>query len=189
VRHIDWSKAPEWAEGHALVAHHGITEAWINPEQYALVGAEDRTYAYGSDAGKSMYNFTRGQIQYITPRPDRWDGAGLPPVGSEVEAKILDGNGNLAWRKCRIVHHHPRNRGSAAVAHGNEELLAWADGFRPIRTPEQIAADERLHSIRNAITAINKSVEAYNESLVCSAAIRATVEAMVDAGYRKQATP
>lgn len=45
--------------------------------------------------------------------------------------------------------------------------------------------DRRLHQIRNACTVINKAVEPYNTSIDCSAAIRATVEAMIDAGYRK----
>lgn len=49
----------------------------------------------------------------------------------------------------------------------------------------QAAADERLHLIKNACTDINKTIEHYNCSLDCSVAIRATVEAMIDAGYRK----
>ena len=44
---------------------------------------------------------------------------------------------------------------------------------------------QRLHQIRNACTLINKAVEPYNTSIDCSAAIRATVEAMIDAGYHK----
>ncbi len=49
----------------------------------------------------------------------------------------------------------------------------------------QDAADERLHLIKNACTDINKAVEPWNKSIDCSAAIRATVEAMIDSGYRK----
>lgn len=54
--------------------------------------------------------------------------------------------------------------------------------------PEDVAksaADERLRQIRNASTAINLKIRAYNINLGCSVAIRATIEAMIDVGYRK----
>ncbi len=57
--------------------------------------------------------------------------------------------------------------------------------IKAIRTPEQIAADQRLHEIRNACTAINNKIEPFNTNIDCSMAIRMTIEAMIDAGYRK----
>jgi hypothetical protein len=47
------------------------------------------------------------------------------------------------------------------------------------------AAEERLHKIRNACSTINSKVEQYNVSIDCSAAMRAVIEAMIDAGYHK----
>jgi hypothetical protein len=67
----------------------------------------------------------------------------------------------------------------------NQVELSPPGDLRPFRTPEQIAADERTHSILNACSAINSKVEQYNVSIDCSAAMRAVIEAMIDAGYHK----
>lgn len=70
---------------------------------------------------------------------------------------------------------------------GWHSLASPAPKQEVIQIPQadQVAADERLHLIKNACTDISKAIEHYNLSLDCSAAIRATVEAMIDAGYRK----
>jgi hypothetical protein len=122
-----------------------------------------------------------------------WIGIGLPPVGMTCER--MWASGPASYTAVRIIAH---DDGQAVYRFledrrkGDVQADAQGDGdssgnpiFRPVRTPEQIAADERLHSIRNALTRINKIVDQYNSSLDCSAAIRATVEAMIDAGYAK----
>lgn len=57
--------------------------------------------------------------------------------------------------------------------------------FFPVSKPRSETAEERLHLILNACTCINKQVEQYNVNIECSAAMRAVIEAMIDAGYRK----
>lgn len=185
---IDWSKAPEWANGHGLVAHHGITEVWISMEQYAVVGAEDRAYPYGGGTGDHRHNFTQGQVQYITPRPGQWDGTGLPPVGTVCERRFHDNEGS-SWQRVTIT------------AHGHKKIMCleetgdeWAHfglevSFRPARTPEQIAADERLHKLRNAHTAIARTLESFRSDIPAEAVSRQVIEAMIDAGYSKQVAP
>jgi hypothetical protein len=192
VSKIDWSKAPEWADGHGLVAHHGITEVWISMDQYAVVGAEDRTYPYGGGTGDHRHNFTRGQVQYITPRPERWDGEGLPAVGTKCEFKA----NVLGWVEVTItavtdlsiVFTRPSYQNGRPLV---EERLPHkaVERFRPIRTPEQIAADERLHKLRNAHTAIARTLESFRGDIPAEAVSRQVIEAMIDAGYSKQVTP
>ena len=188
---IDWSKAPEWADGHGLVAHHGITEVWVSPEQYAVVGAEDRAYPYGGGTGDHRHNFTRGQVQYITPRPARWDGEGLPPVGLEVEC-TFDSWGY--WLKGKVLCYGEKMifmEQESSKGDGKFEGSMNPDGirFRPIRTPEQIAADERLHKIRNAHTRIATTLDQFKQDIPGQSVARIVIEAMIDAGYSKQVAP
>jgi len=182
VSKIDWSKAPEWADGHGLVAHHGITEVWINMDQYAVVGAEDRAYPYGGGTGDHRHNFTRGQVQYITPRPGQWDGKGLPPVG--VDCEYNDGG---EWMRCEVVAH--RNNAAVVLSDCYEPAFVSQQELRPIRSPEQIAADERLHKLRNAHTAIARTLEAFRGDIPAESVSRQVIEAMIDAGYSKQVAP
>lgn len=165
---IDWSKAPEWADGHGLVAHHGITEVWINMDQYAVVGAEDRAYPYGGGTGDHRHNFTRGQVQYITPRPGQWDGKGLPPVG--VDCEYNDGG---EWMRCEVVAH--RNNAAVVLSDCYEPAFVSQQELRPIRTPGQVAAEERTKAIDELVkvTCINRGEAAK----------------IYDAGYRKQVAP
>ncbi|WP_060498351.1 hypothetical protein [Pseudomonas sp. NBRC 111133] len=179
---IDWSKAPEWADGHGLVAHHGITEAWINMDQYAVVGAEDRAYPYGGGAGETRHNFTRGQVQYITPRPARWDGEGLPPIGQKIEMK--NKRSTEDWAR-------PGFQEVTITAMGAQLfLVTYRDGgeencghlseydFRPLSSPEQRAAEERQRAARQMC------LDAGHESPTpgqINMGLR-----LYDAGYRKQ---
>ncbi|MEG1681713.1 MAG: hypothetical protein RR326_16565 [Stenotrophomonas sp.] len=186
---IDWRMAPDWADGHGLIAHQGITEVWINMDQYAVVGRDGGPYPYGGGTGDTRHNHTRGQIQYITPRPPRWDGEGLPPVGAELEAGFAC-EGFETWHKgvCVAVGECPEGREDFCVVQFGKKIAQYSvEGrrMRPIRTPEQIAADERLHEIRNALTTINSKVHFPND-LVRGNILTAAVEAMIDAGYRKQ---
>lgn len=172
---IDWSKAPEWADGHGVIAHHGITRVWINMDQYAVVGAEDRVYPYGGGTSETRQNFTRGQVQYITPRPARWDGDGLPQVGGKCELRIGTQN---SWRETTIKFIGDE----ILVAQVGDRELCWRleyCTFRPIRTPEQIAAAEREQAVAEMwSTYWQPSVSTAMEGLGL----------LYDAGYRKQVT-
>lgn len=196
---IDWRMAPDWAEGHGLISWQGITELWINAEQYVVVGREGGPYPWGGGTGDTRHNHTRGQVEYITPRPERWNGEGLPPLGAVCEFQ-----GDCAacssdpWHRdlhdgaqCTVIAHF--KSGSLEIvaftfedAGGNIQVEQSLPGaLRPVRTAEQIAADERMHEIRNALTAINSKVHFPND-LVRGNILAAAVEAMIDAGYRKQ---
>ena len=112
-------------------------------------------------------------------RPE-WNGEGLPPAG--IDAEFLGHNGD--WLAGQYIGQFNGQMVVGCHTTGAVGFLS-SEEFRPIRTAEQIAADERLHAISNACTSIAKIIEPYNLNLECSAAMRATVEAMIDAGYSK----
>ncbi|HCA7684419.1 TPA: hypothetical protein MX427_006676 [Pseudomonas aeruginosa] len=98
-----------------------------------------------------------------------WDGQGLPPTGLLVEWKAgLDHE----WRRVTVLAYangdawlQPEDGGSFIV--GNPA------NFRRIRTPEQIAAEERAKAIEEMCFAV--------ETLTVKQA-----KALFDAGYRRQ---
>lgn len=181
---IDWSKAPEWAEAHALYAFGGeINEAWIGAEQYQRLDHQ-RPFPYG-DVGVdgAQHNPCRSWFKYATPRPAAWTGEGLPPVGLEAEY----GSDEHGWKKVIVLAHFGNGGNPSAVAQLGELgpiMMGTQKYWRPTRTPEQIAADKRLHEIRNALSAINSKVHFPND-LVRGNILAAAVEAMIDEGYRK----
>ena len=154
---IDWRMAPDWADGHGLIAHQGITEVWINMDQYAVVGREGGPYPYGGGTGDTRHNHTRGQIQYITPRPDRWDGKGLPPVGILCEYRTGYASEPPEYKACEVIAHFGEEalRLAAYVftQHDGTRLIGQGttDHFRPLRTPEQIAEAERIAGLNEMI--------------------------------------
>lgn len=62
---------------------------------------------------------------------------------------------------------------------------SWMISFRPLRTPEQIAAEERLHNVRNACSAIADTLDSLRGKTKVERAALAVVEAMIDAGYTR----
>lgn len=171
---IDWSKAPEWAMAYAQVVYEHATDAkdfaWVCADGYNVNpfgNTEQKCHPYGGNY------FTPDRFRLIEFRPSKdisWSGKGLPPVGSHV-----------------VVH----DDGSLMYGQGESgEVLAHVDGcavirmsyglgcFLPrcLRTPEQIAADERQAAIKEMIGHIGGSR-------------RCEAEVLYDAGYRKQVNP
>lgn len=109
-----------------------------------------------------------------------WIGVGIPPNGTECEAFHPS---RETWLPVKILDHQTGSE--CCACRDDQDYLWWSTKFRVIRTAEQIAADERLHEVRNACTAINHKIEPFNSNIDCSMAIRMTIEAMIDAGYRK----
>lgn len=181
---IDWSKAPEGAT-HYLAESDTDHECWLKLEGNVWfymrpMQSDWRIATIDEDSRKTM-----------TPRPSSpaWSGPqdGLPPAG--VECLACWTSKTREYHKARIVAHD-----------GGEVIYRWLDGpdaglvraddghdfemgrvkaFLPIRTPEQIAADER----EAAIEELRKLLS----SVACDD-YQAAV-AMIDAGYRKQEQP
>lgn len=92
-------------------------------------------------------------------RPAEWNGIGLPPVGTVCEA--LWNEASDTWLKVKVFganeHGQPIHRWEegpkiyeyqASPLHGPHGTAY----FRPIRTPEQIAAEERVKAVAEMMT-------------------------------------
>lgn len=141
----------------------------------------------GRFASFELAEFLAEAVGRAVTEPTEWNGEGLPPVGSFCEVRF--GKDDISrWEKIEVLY-----RGIRFIAIRFEDgevcefgtLPPLPGEFRPIRTADQIAADERLHKIRNACSAISQATESYNLDINCSAAMRAVVEAMIDEGYSK----
>lgn len=86
----------------------------------------------------------------IQAKPE-WSGEGLPPVGVEIEVKHKDATPEWArpdFYKAEIVAIGKQMVIFAAEATGCETVGKIEDyEFRPVRTPEQIAAEDRGSAI------------------------------------------
>ena len=178
---IDWRMAPEWADGHGLISWQGFTEVWINADQYAVVGREGGPYPWGGGTGDTRHNHTRGQVEYITPRPDRWGGEGLPPVDLAVE---WYSDSNTGWQEITVLAYHGDD--AWIQPKGKESMIVGnIANFRPIRTPEQIEAQEREQAIQDLYFTVNWS-EGRETWPFISKERKADYAKAIDAGYRKQ---
>lgn len=186
---IDWSKAPEWAN--AVISAKDGQEFYVS--QFGGISARQRVGYCEVDNDHSAEMVIPHDWSLVATRRAPWAGEGLPPVG--VKCEVEHGG---KWIDCEVIAHFQQESAEVAAFIFSpysgqpkcKELSYYVAGsFRSVRTPEKIAADKRLHEIRNACTGINYKVEEFNANLDCSLAIRATIEAMIDAGYRKQVMP
>lgn len=112
-----------------------------------------------------------------------WDGVGLPPVGGVVEVERLGDKFKPKsiedWRdgdRVECIAHYAMQGEHVSPVFFNRRTFQFSslrdDCFRPIRTPEQIAAEER---------------EKFIDELIKVTCIRRGEAGLIyDAGYRKQ---
>ncbi|WP_204161284.1 hypothetical protein [Pseudomonas aeruginosa] len=102
---------------------------------------------------------------------EAWDGQGLPPVGTVCEYR------HMIWpeyRPCEI--RYISEESLVAYDDAQEQFYRTCDMlFRPIRTPEQIAAEEREKAVGDMAMSIQGVPYQYP-----------TLYALYDAGYRRQ---
>ena len=182
MNEIDWSKAPEGATHYVVGSIHPFEKRVGDDWFYYAGGMWSRVYSKGDDriASSSLA---------VVPRPTApsWSGEGVPAVGATLEVTDKTLNDGV-WTKVVIL---------AVGKHGKDDCVLMAEVlddkgrpgtmvaslytqyegyFRPIRTPEQIAADEREAAIDEMLAAT--PAPGSDISLrVC--------EQLYDAGYRK----
>lgn len=84
----------------------------------------------------------------VPVEPAQWDGEGLPPVGVDCEVLRLG-----QWIKCRIfAHRYGRALFDFEGGWGDCDELAR---FRPIKTAEQLAAEQREAAVRLIAVKVN----------------------------------
>ncbi|WP_443692044.1 hypothetical protein ACRZ5O_22710 [Pseudomonas protegens] len=177
---IDWSNAPahatHWCPGNAK-----IEAGWI----HYLGGQRGEFYSCYENKGlEHIPDFPEWRKSRLIPRPSEtiWTGEGLPPVGTVCE---------IAASTPHLTIRHPEGTEVKIYANFTDdrgiELAAFVDGvgqvagvatakcFRPILTPDQIAAEERKRitdDIQRVCTNGENNGVPYHEALY-------------DAGYRK----
>jgi len=117
---------------------------------------------------------------FYVAQPGAWNGEGLPPEGTDLEAGFACEDFKK-WHKgvCIAVGECPEGREEFCVVRFGKKIAMYTmdhGRMRPIRTAEQIAEDERLAGIAE----IQRIVEAGFASGSSSSA------SLWDAGYRKQ---
>lgn len=170
---IDWSKAPE---GYPI---------WIQGKDSYYASGWHRELSDRYQCPSGVYYMKRDSAVFTVhtcPQQTQWSGEGLPPVGVVCEFKSPSSGG---WLKARIIfvsawtvvlyvffEHDEHCYSVSAFEKGNLQ-------FRPIRTPEQIAADERELFARTLTFEMGKDpIDAPNAMN--------QARKMYDLGYRKQ---
>lgn len=177
---IDWSKAPEGATHWTL--ENDVVCQFIKYEK-----SSDKWYWFCSAGEWCPYSgerdeFTELRDCLLIARPAEWTGQGLPPVGTvcevvQVSSQPHDYCRRFVGQNVKIVAHHVDVDGDevAVFAASDYEFHALVAGcFRPIRTPEQIAADER-----------EKAIAEMSEAIKTQFSFGWVFEKLYDAGYRK----
>jgi hypothetical protein len=172
---VDWSKAPVGA------THAGMDGNYV---QFYRIPGLLGDYDYWSETlRQGAWNEGHGKpvANPLYAMPPAWTGYGLPPVGTVCETWFDDGK--ACWHECEVIHHKSDDQRLAAVILRGEHKgrLSWGMDFRPIRTPEQIAAEEREKAIQamHDIVGDIERVPTWDDALA----------ALYDAGYRKTEAP
>lgn len=131
---------------------------------------------------RSMVSGKRAAAMIPRPADKQWNGEGLPPVGTVCEFKSVGHHSDPEYQWC--IFHGIMSCGGYIVEyhhHTSPEMVTCAPfdpaltTFRPIRTPEQIAAEER----EKAIDAMAKIGRMADNPVTFA-------QKLYDAGYRKQ---
>ncbi|HBO3356367.1 TPA: hypothetical protein L4S42_004211 [Pseudomonas aeruginosa] len=173
---IDWKTAPEGAT-HWEPSGPDFNKGWMKKE-----GNEWFYWSEGSNRwfqGKLSCNVSADREATFEARPqEAWDGQGLPPVGTTCIVEphnTLWGFSSTSGHERKILAYH-----TDYVWLGNgdtplETTRIDKVDFRPIPTPEQIAAEEREKAVGDMAMSIQGVPYQYP-----------TLYALYDAGYRRQ---
>lgn len=169
---IDWTKAPEGAT-HWEPSSYEFAEGWMRKVgdkwSYWLEGSK----VWGLSGPACCVSAEREATFEARPQ-DTWDGQGLPPVGTACEYR------HMIWpeyRSCEI--RYISEESLVAYDDAQEQFYRTCDMlFRPVRTLEQIAAEEREKAINQMI-----SDAGYVDPKIGTFV---AMRNLYDAGYRRQ---
>lgn len=170
MNEIDWSKAPEGTT-HYVVGSINPFEKRVGDDWFYYVGGTwSRVYGKGDDriASSSL-------AVVLRPATPSWSGEGLPPVGIDIE--VL--HELYGWIGARVVGQD----GEAAIVRTNDGYAGvFQHQIRPIRTPEQIAADERDKAAHELFRSAWPETHSWGD---LSPHWQEAFYRLADAGYRK----
>ncbi|MCF5241962.1 hypothetical protein [Pseudomonas syringae] len=171
---IDWSKAPVGTTGAMVAEFDGST-----------VERGDVDWIPSSITPKGQYEVGAGAwLYHEAPRP--WNGEGLPPVGtvcvlSGPTATMNPIHPEWEGAEVKVYAHFTTDKGRHLAAYVSEDHMKGGVGvchlFRPIRTPEQIEADQKKQEVQELMIILG-SVE--------SADYKDIAIAIQQANFRKQ---
>ena len=184
---IDWSKAPEWAEGHGEVTYIATKKIWFNDLAYMYIG-DSRSYPWAAEAPGSGHNHERRNVKNVTIRHSPWTGSGLPPVGAMVELVdkgygLREGATPFLKGQWPVAASFMSSGTEMAVLDGGSEHgceVFLVEMIIPARTPAQLAAEEREKAIK---AMCEFGVDAGDST------IELTCAALYDAGLRFEVKP
>lgn len=162
---IDWSKAPEDAT-HYQAETHGVFECWLKPGHAVRVSRREQDWR---EDGYTDDLIATSAIK----RP--WSGEGLPPVGVVCEANFVG-----SWTEFEMRYYGESYvifKTQYEVQRTRIDFDTCGVKFRPIRTPEQIAADERRKAIDEMVKSLGMDDPGTAEYIRCGL--------IYDAGFRK----
>jgi hypothetical protein len=172
---IDWSKAPEWAD--RLIRMSTTNRlAWACRNKYQYIDGAESFLFFDAPTDGFMLNQTVFVEGRPTTQPAAWNGEGLPPVVTVCEAKSFERGHERDWFRATVLYSSPCTiilddyRGGEFVTH------PIAMRFRPIRTPEQIAAESRAATIKRLAALCPQPRADFTG---------AVIEALLDAGMIK----
>ena len=179
---IDWSKAPEWAN--AVVAASAGTLYFV--EAFGVRSkrqAVSNSYACGLAADMTIKSHLWKLIEERPKKQEAWNGDGLPTVNCFCETLDEDAD---CWVKVEIYAHTEFKGDTYACAKNETDMFyGLAHEFRAIKTPEQLAAEERERTRKIGVAQMMEHIhfslpkELWGE---CEPACYALYEA----GYRKK---
>lgn len=176
---IDWNKAPEGAthwEPRGIVFGEGWMKKVGNEWSYWLEGSE-----VWAGVWADCFVSAEREATFEARPQEAWDGQGLPPVG--IEAEVIWDGADIAYFRAKILAHDEGRvvfrwcEGKRKGQYGSYAVLKFGSlpAFRPLRTPEQIAAEEREKAVGDMAMSIQGVPYQYP-----------TLYALFDAGYRRQ---
>ncbi|HGO9514209.1 TPA: hypothetical protein ACLEAJ_005067 [Pseudomonas aeruginosa] len=163
---IDWSKAPEGANKAGFTGHEYL--------QFYRIPGMFGDYDYWNERmGTWCGSDFPTCANHLFDRPEKveWDGQGLPPVG----AKCLTDRNDFLREVTILCHGKTRTFVFDHVSQEEICLVLKDRVFLPIRTPDQIAAEEREKAVGDMAMSIQGVPYQYP-----------TLYALYDAGYRRQ---
>ncbi len=171
---IDWSKAPEGANKAGFTGHDQYLQFYRIPGMFG-------DYDYWSEKRGWCGNDFPTCANYLFDRPEKveWDGQGLPPAG----AKCLTDRNDFLREVTILCHGKTRTFVFDHVSQEEICLVLKDRVFLPIRTPEQIAAEEREKAVQEML-ALDEYPHGQDRGGMMSRADFCRV--LYGAGYRRQ---
>lgn len=148
--------------GNTYTFSHGIREIKL-PKGYRI------------NIGEQSDSLTVEQWQ------EPWTGEGLPPVDLSVE---WYSDSNTGWQEIVVLAYHGDD--AWIQPKGKESTIVYnIANFRPIRTPEQIAAEKEAQRKQETVVAALRAIGGSQSKITSASDVSDVISALYDAGLIK----